>query len=429
MYPSALALDAQRIYKATFKVFAERFNAQLFKTLKQSVRTDAAFARIAFDSDIFQLLAKLKQEHGDDVPSELFQRQIAQNAHLVNAFSRAQFNKSINGVKASLSRKPEQKQTLPTVDVTRGENIAREKVDSFVKSNVNLIKGMSEKHAAATTEIVRDGVLHGKSNAEIIKEIVAQTQVNESQAQRWADDQVGKLFADLAKERQTSAGFPGYIWRTQMDSKVRTKHRAYENTFHLWSNPPAAGSADYRLHVHPGQDFNCRCWAEPAMNSIGAKTYEPDPIRRALMARTDDSPKLKDDFTGKLQKPIVRAGWFNDLLHELTMPRQDRLNYIAGALSATWDAQNLAAHEGLDENHDFSERHMSLKDVSTDILTNGNYDEVFLYKTDNRRRVAFYSDFYGAMVVVDIDAERIASCFKVDDDGYRGYEAQYIRLK
>ncbi len=45
-----------------------------------------------------------------------------------------------------------------------------------------------------------------------------------------------------------------YIWRTVQDDKVRGSHAAREGKTFLWTNPPEGG--------HPGEDYNCRCWAE-----------------------------------------------------------------------------------------------------------------------------------------------------------------------
>lgn len=48
-----------------------------------------------------------------------------------------------------------------------------------------------------------------------------------------------------------------YIWRTRLDGKVRSSHRANHGKKFAWNNPPSTG--------HPGEDFNCRCWAEPVL--------------------------------------------------------------------------------------------------------------------------------------------------------------------
>lgn len=43
-----------------------------------------------------------------------------------------------------------------------------------------------------------------------------------------------------------------YIWRTVEDDKVRASHAEYNRTVRLWDDSP-----------DPGEEFNCRCWAEP----------------------------------------------------------------------------------------------------------------------------------------------------------------------
>ena len=46
-----------------------------------------------------------------------------------------------------------------------------------------------------------------------------------------------------------------YIWRTRKDEKVRDRHKEREGKIFNWHVPPTGG--------HPGEDYNCRCWAEP----------------------------------------------------------------------------------------------------------------------------------------------------------------------
>ncbi len=46
-----------------------------------------------------------------------------------------------------------------------------------------------------------------------------------------------------------------YIWRTRGDGNVRSSHAANDGKVFAWDNPPATGN--------PGDDYGCRCWAEP----------------------------------------------------------------------------------------------------------------------------------------------------------------------
>ncbi len=51
-----------------------------------------------------------------------------------------------------------------------------------------------------------------------------------------------------------------YIWRTRKDGKVRPEHAANEGKVFAWDNPPPTG--------HPGDDYGCRCTAEPYQAEI-----------------------------------------------------------------------------------------------------------------------------------------------------------------
>lgn len=56
-----------------------------------------------------------------------------------------------------------------------------------------------------------------------------------------------------------------YIWHTQEDAKVRPSHSANDERIFAWENPPATG--------HPGEDYGCRCWAEPIGDSGYANQF------------------------------------------------------------------------------------------------------------------------------------------------------------
>ena len=57
-----------------------------------------------------------------------------------------------------------------------------------------------------------------------------------------------------------------YIWRTVGDDRVRSKHAEREGEIFNWHVPPEGG--------HPGEDYNCRCWAEP---------YEPEKYNQVVL--------------------------------------------------------------------------------------------------------------------------------------------------
>jgi hypothetical protein len=51
-----------------------------------------------------------------------------------------------------------------------------------------------------------------------------------------------------------------YVWRARGDGKVRASHAANNGKIFAWNDPPATG--------HPGEDWGCRCWAEPYYEEV-----------------------------------------------------------------------------------------------------------------------------------------------------------------
>jgi peptidoglycan hydrolase-like protein with peptidoglycan-binding domain len=54
-----------------------------------------------------------------------------------------------------------------------------------------------------------------------------------------------------------------YIWRTAEDTHVRKAHAEFNRTIRNWADTP-----------DPGEDYNCRCWAEPLEKDY-KEIYDP----------------------------------------------------------------------------------------------------------------------------------------------------------
>lgn len=73
--------------------------------------------------------------------------------------------------------------------------------------------------------------------------------------------------AALTQARSEALGYDWYIWRTAKDgTRVRPSHRIMEDVMCRWSDPPAPEELAHEKrtygHYHPGDIFNCRCFAE-----------------------------------------------------------------------------------------------------------------------------------------------------------------------
>lgn len=67
-----------------------------------------------------------------------------------------------------------------------------------------------------------------------------------------------------------------YVWRTHGDGRVRAMHAANNGRIFSWDYPPATG--------HPGEDYGCRCTAEPYVRGESEFAYQ------TVMSGMQDSP-------------------------------------------------------------------------------------------------------------------------------------------
>lgn len=120
--------------------------------------------------------------------------------------------------------------------------------------NAELIKNIKTEYFNRIAKSTRDAVNQGLSNKELARKLLRVKGATQAKAKFWARDQTSKLMGDLNRIRQTDAGFPGYIWETSQDARVRESHAWRHGLYFKW------GETD----IDPGDDFNDRCSAEPA---------------------------------------------------------------------------------------------------------------------------------------------------------------------
>lgn len=138
-------------------------------------------------------------------------------------------------------------------------------METFVDYNVRLVKGLSEETINKLTKRIVTGVEKGYSVTDIQKSIryglVDESGVFKTIKSRMnliAQDQIGKLNANLTQLRQKFLGIDYYIWHSQGGPTARDEHLDREGKKFRWTNPPEDG--------HPGDAINCRCWAEPVVD-------------------------------------------------------------------------------------------------------------------------------------------------------------------
>lgn len=109
--------------------------------------------------------------------------------------------------------------------------------------------------------------------------------------------------AILNDELDRLGGNDLYVWRTVGDQKVRDAHAMRNGVRYHWAVPPEGG--------HPGEDYNCRCWAQPLVpnaNPWARWANERQVERRAgkLPVPAIQTNALKHEAAAAAVAPVAR---------------------------------------------------------------------------------------------------------------------------
>ena len=137
-------------------------------------------------------------------------------------------------------------------------------VDTIKNYNRNLDVLKNGEVPKSTLNALKQDIANNRASKEI-KDIVKSiengtyTQNDINNLQKWltkrnenlARNETGNLYAQECKDLMIENGIEHFIWHTMKDDRVRESHAEREGLIF---------SINDEL---PGEDFNCRCWAEP----------------------------------------------------------------------------------------------------------------------------------------------------------------------
>jgi SPP1 gp7 family putative phage head morphogenesis protein len=160
-----------------------------------------------------------------------------------------------------------------SVDIITDEPWLKNEISLFAQQNVKLIKSIQDKSITDIEGIIQRGIQTGRRHEDIAKEIQKKFRTSRKRAKFIARDQVSKLNGAITKTRQTDLGIDMYIWRTSEDERVRNPHSVLNGKLMRWDNPSVYSKDSGKTWLQrssiggyigiPGEDFNCRCYAEP----------------------------------------------------------------------------------------------------------------------------------------------------------------------
>lgn len=157
-------------------------------------------------------------------------------------------------------------------------SLTAQALEAFRGENVALITRLITEQRTRIEGVLRDAATQGMRVEEIRDAIGQSFGFSRARAQLIARDQVLKLNGQLTQVHHREAGITRYRWSTSQDERVRGNpsgkwptppggggdHFHLNGTVHHWNAPPIVDTRTGRT-AHPGQDFQCRCVADPVI--------------------------------------------------------------------------------------------------------------------------------------------------------------------
>ncbi|EKR62446.1 phage protein F-like protein [Leptospira weilii str. 2006001853] len=362
MYPLSLELQYSKLWKDEVSRFAKQVNSVILKGVQaysKEARADSYFFEpvVRLDvSDLRILLGQLKSQYGDFAPRKEFESQIKRNVQMIDAWSRDKTNsfigkqyESMNSPRAGVVGGDRSAFRVPAIPISQKESTeVWNRVNQMIKEQSSLASNAFREHFDRVQKIVTDGLSKGLKYQDIASQIQNATGISERRAEFWAKDQTGKFFSQQSRFRQTKAGFPGYYWRSQKDSRVRDTHAHVADKFYTWDSPPLVNrKGGLQARLAPGDDYRCRCWAEPSWGPQTNKkqnTKNQVSIPKLILPSTSPTQTIvpiSHSINLNLPDPTVHANiqkTISDLDSFLKFPK-DRtgigVHYLSGSMLKT----------------------------------------------------------------------------------------------
>lgn len=138
----------------------------------------------------------------------------------------------------------------------------------IVERNTALINSLSDETVEKVTQAVIDAQIKGLSKAQLKDELSKILGKQAKRADLIASDQLEKLAADIIADRAKRSGLRYYVWKSQGDSRVRSKHQYLNGKK---QDTRDANSGDNGMM--PRIPIRCRCSAKWIIGGRGSNLY------------------------------------------------------------------------------------------------------------------------------------------------------------
>lgn len=253
IYPHMETLTYQGTLGQVPQAFSAAVERRIIPMLPVIVAS-SAFSQIhdARTDDLDDLLEGAQADAAGEFNDLWIQRQAQEQGQKVSAFNRRQLT-------AKLSK-------ALGIGIWFDDPWYQQQLKSFAADNVSLIKGATLRQKADIKNVILQGIRSGRRVEDLAEDVRARFGVAENRAKLIARDQTAMLFGNMNMLRQTEVGILTYFWRTMEDERVRFTHEQHDGLEYEWRSPPPDTG-------HPGDDYQCRCTAEPNLRYSAFRSF------------------------------------------------------------------------------------------------------------------------------------------------------------
>lgn len=151
------------------------------------------------------------------------------------------------------------------------------RVRTFIDHNVSLVTRIPNELHGQLADLVAQGFSESWLTPDLADIMMARFNIAEAHARLIARDQVGQLYADVNHDRQRNLGVERFVWRTVNDERVRgdpdglypkaiPSHFDLDGQTFSYDDPPINEASG--MPFLPGDDYQCRCYAEPVLDDL-----------------------------------------------------------------------------------------------------------------------------------------------------------------
>lgn len=229
--------------------------------------------------------------------------------------------------------------------------------DTWQENFLTLCRSTNDDLKRRVSAIISDAVMNGNNIADTARQIdEAVGHYSYSKAMTIARTETGKLNMAISKAQMEEAGIDKYEWSCMMDERSRPSHEKMDGKICIWSNPnvvyniktkktePRPQSA---VHLHPGDDYNCRCvalpWDELIEEELNQKKGKPN--KQWLELKEQEKQKAAEK---RAEREEIKRN--KELVPQLTA-ENEKLQKQLKTLQQKIDLQNLEI-EGLEQSID-----------------------------------------------------------------------------